>query len=88
MYYEDRASAFDAYDPTASPCTNPSRVSRWLYTCDGDVAELEGPILVDIMEQNRLLVNGVSFGVRLYPSSNDFVLMANRNIRYTSPMPY
>ena len=40
---------------------------------------MEGPLHVDIWQQNRLIPDGVSLDVKLYPSSDDFRLMNGTN---------
>ena len=35
---------------------------------------MEGPLFLDLFEQSRLLVNGVSIGIKLWPSQDAFRL--------------
>jgi hypothetical protein len=38
-----------------------------MYTNKGQIVEMEGPIHIDIFQQNRLLVNGVGLALKLWP---------------------
>ena len=39
--------------------------------------DLEGPLFLDLFQQSRLLVNGVSIGLKLSPSLDSFRIMSN-----------
>ena len=41
--------------------------------------EMEGPMHVDIFQQNRLLINGVGLVLRLWPSKDAFRLISNED---------
>ena len=51
-------------------------VQRWMYTMKGETVDLEGPIYMDVLQQDRLLINGVSLGFKLFPNTDNFVLMS------------
>ena len=50
---------------------------RSLYTDKGRLLELEGPLHLDVFRQKRLIVNGVSLTLKLWPSKNAFRLMSS-----------
>lgn len=50
---------------------------RSMYTDEGRILELEGPIHLDIFQQNRLIINGVSLSLKFHQSKNAFRLMSN-----------
>lgn len=50
---------------------------RSIYTNDGVILELEGPIHLDVFQQNRLIINGVSLSLKFHQSKNAFRLMSN-----------
>ncbi len=50
--------------------------SRSRHTANGKIADLEGPILLDLFQQDRLIVNGVALSLKLWPSRNAFRLMS------------
>ncbi|MCG8113582.1 MAG: hypothetical protein N0E59_22760, partial [Candidatus Thiodiazotropha taylori] len=50
---------------------------RYLNTFGGVVIDLEGPLMLDMFQQPRLLVNGVSIGIKLWPSLDAFRLMSD-----------
>ena len=39
--------------------------------------DLEGPLFLDLFQQSRLLVNGVSIGLKLWPSLDSFRIMSD-----------
>ena len=48
-----------------------------MYTDEGRLLELEGPLHLDVFRQKRLIVNGVSLTLKLWPSKNAFRLMSS-----------
>ena len=50
-----------------------------MYTNKGQIVEMEGPIHIDIFQQNRLMVNGVGLALRLWPSKDVFRLISNED---------
>jgi hypothetical protein len=52
-------------------------VKRYDKTKEGQVVDLEGPLLLDIFQQPKLLINGVHLGIKLYHSHNAFRLMSD-----------
>ena len=80
LYYKDTAGAMDAVEPVNG--ANFGLIQRYAWTMNGDAVQLEGPICMDIMEQDRLLLNGVQLVVKLYPASDAFVLMSTHTDSY------
>ena len=77
LYYKDTAGFMNSSNPTAGG--NFGLTQRWTWTKDGKCVDMEGPVHVPIMQQNRLLLNGVQFNMKLYPSSDAFCLMAEED---------
>jgi len=50
---------------------------RSMYTDEGRFMELEGPLHLDVFSQKRLIVNGISLTLKLWPSKNAFRLMSS-----------
>ena len=75
LYYKDTAGFMDESDPTSG--ANLGLTHRWAYSKDGNAVCMEGPIYVDILQQDRLLLNGVEVGFTFHPSSARFNLMTN-----------
>ena len=50
---------------------------RRLWTDEGKYVDLEGSLFLDIMEQSRLIINGVSIELKMMPSGNAFALMCD-----------
>lgn len=73
LYYKDTPGQMDATDTTGA--LNVGLVERFSYTRNGNAVDLEGPLYIDIMQQDRLLLNGIQVNVKLYPSSDLFCLM-------------
>lgn len=75
LYFKDTPGYMDSTDGTG----NVGMMQRKLMTEGGKYIELEGPIYADICQQDRLLVNGVQTDVKLFPSADNFVLMAPKD---------
>ena len=56
---------------------NSGLFNRYLATSGSKIVDLEGPLFVDLFQQSRLLVNGVSIGIKLWPSHDAFRLITN-----------
>ena len=55
---------------------NGGLLQRLAFTGTGREVSMDGPLRVDICQQEREIINGVPICVKLYPSSNPFRLMA------------
>jgi hypothetical protein len=75
LFAKDDAGYLD--DPDAKSGGNTGLYLRWEYTRGGGIVELEGPLLLDIFQQERLILNGVGMTLKLWPSKNAFRLMSN-----------
>ena len=76
-FYKDLGGLMDITDPVLGG--NFGLTQRFKLTKDGNAMDVEGPIYADICQQNRLILNGVQLNVKLFPSSNEFVLMSESN---------
>ena len=54
---------------------NSGLINRYLATKGGKVVDLEGPLLMNVFRQPKLLLNGVSIGIKLWPSLDAFRLV-------------
>ncbi|KAJ8307838.1 hypothetical protein KUTeg_014621 [Tegillarca granosa] len=73
LYIKDE-NDLDSADPNG---TNSGLYSRFTFTRSGQVIDLEGPVMLDIFQQDRLIVNGVSLSLKFWPSKNTFRLMSS-----------
>ena len=74
-FFKDSARHMDATD--AETGGNEGLVSQFALTAGGKLCELEGPLCVDLAQQDRFIPNGVEICVKLYPSLDSFRLMAS-----------
>lgn len=79
LFYQD-VGELDSTDPIEG--MNPGLGQRYVYTRDGQHVELEGPLAVDFMKQERYIPNGVEMNLRLTPNSDAFALMSDDNTAY------
>jgi len=63
-------------DPMDSVTTNAGFVNRYEYTKLSREFELEGPLMEDVFGMDKYLIQGVDLYIKLYRSSNPFVLMS------------
>ena len=50
---------------------------RWEYTKKGDSVDLIGGLFLDMCQQKRLLLNGVRVDLKIFPNTDEFVLISN-----------
>ena len=73
LFYKDQGNAADA---DAIKGTNSGLLMRSIFTEQSKSVDMEGPLFHDICQQNRYLLDGVHFAVKLWPTSNAFKLMS------------
>ena len=78
LYYKDSAGYMDETDVESG--ANIGLTQRWSHTKDGHAVCMEGPIYCDILQQDRLLLNGVEVGIKFHPASARFALMSNSEL--------
>lgn len=74
FFYKDTAGHHD--DANVQLGGNQGLYFRSRYTDEGRSLEMEGPIHLDIFQQKRLIINGVSLALKFWPSKNAFRLMS------------
>ena len=76
-YYKDNAFSIEkmSADPTKSG-SNKGFVTRYSVTTGGKFWQLEGPILSDICQQERYILNQVEITIKLYPQRKEFFLLS------------
>ena len=80
LFYKDIAGSMDISDYEG---LNVGFISRSKLTRFGNVGRIEGPIYNDfMMNQKRLLLNGVSVNIKLFQASNSFRLMSSKDHNY------
>ena len=80
MYFKDQGNATDA---DLIRGTNSGLLIHSIFTEQSKSVDMEGPIFNDICQQNRYRLDGVQFGVKLWPSNNAFRLMSvNKSANY------
>ena len=78
-FYKDRAVAMDAIaiDSDHGNIEPDDGMSMRLFRfMRGRTAELIGPLMTDICQQDRLILNGVEIQIKLWPSKDAFRLMS------------
>ena len=66
-------------DPEVKSGMHTGLYRRSMYANKGQIVEMEGPIHIDIFQQNRLLVSGVGLVLKLWPSKDGFRLISNED---------
>ena len=75
LFAKDKAGHHD--DADLRNRANNGLYIRSMYTEEGRFLELEAPLHLDVFRQKRLIVNGVSLTLMLWPSKNAFRLMSS-----------
>ena len=73
--YTKEEGGLDNNNPVSG--TNAGLLLRSQYTEESKVVDMEGPIYIDICQQNRYIPNGVQINFKFWPSSNAFRLMSS-----------
>ena len=73
LFYKDVGP--DTDDAKSGP--NSGLFNRSLATEGGKVVDLEGSLLIDVFQQPKLLLNGISIGIKLWPSLDSFRLITD-----------
>lgn len=77
LYFKDRTVVTDkGLDAMGAGFTqNIGATSRFLVTGNSKAFDMEGPLYMDICQQNRFILNGVPVNVKLWPNNDRFRLM-------------
>ena len=76
LYSKDEGG-LDAKDPISG--TNAGLILRAGYFEKSQTVDMEGPVYVDICQQNRYIPNGVQINFKFWPSSNKFKFMSSND---------
>ena len=74
VYYRDTASLFNSLE--VPPNGNNGHIHRFGLFVGGSTVDLEGPLMSDFFQQERLLINGVEMKVTLTQARDAFCIMA------------
>ena len=55
---------------------------RYLLTNKGNAVDMECSLMMDICRQDRLILNGVALDIKIFPSSDSFVLLSGDDTPY------
>lgn len=75
LYYKDTPEP-DAGLESDSDGSNNGLYLRSRFTKNGKVFDMSGPLYLDMMQQGRMLLNGVPLHLKLWPSKDSFRLMS------------
>ncbi|KAK3107428.1 hypothetical protein FSP39_014345 [Pinctada imbricata] len=75
LFYKDSSGQLDDNDVTQG--RNTALYDRAKYFTGGKSVDLEGPLMADVFNMERYILNQVAVGVRLYRSKGEFCLMTN-----------
>jgi hypothetical protein len=74
-FHKDTAVFMESFDNK-----NDGFFARQLQTVNGKVWQLEGPLMSDICQQERYILNNVEITFKLYPSTSEFFILSGKNI--------
>ena len=77
LYYKDSSGNMDEPDPPSGG--NFGLTQLRTHTKDGNAVCMEGPVYMDIIQQDRLFLNGVEVGIKLDPANARFTSMSDSN---------
>ena len=76
LFFKDTVGQYEETDPTKN---NQALNYRYKYTKDSKIFDLLGPLHIDLGNQDKLLVNGVSLRIKLERSKDSFLLMSTKD---------
>ena len=78
LFYPDRlVNEITDKDPVTG--TNYGLTSRCLFFRESKEVDMEGPLFMDICQQDRLILDGVAVDIKCYPKSEPFVLISTNS---------
>jgi hypothetical protein len=72
LYFKDD----DQEDPDPAG-RNQGLYNRSVFTIKGNIVDMEGPLYLDMFQQDRLVMNGVGLSLKFWPSKNPFRLLSS-----------
>lgn len=75
MWYKDQTGTMDVH---IDPRVNRGLHKRSLLFKNG-TADMEGPLMSDVCQQDRLILNNVEVNVKLWPNRNEFFIMTSKD---------
>ncbi|XP_061190438.1 uncharacterized protein F54H12.2-like [Saccostrea echinata] len=72
-FIPDSAGFMD--DPNPKTGGNSGLFMRYNFTKEGKVVDFEGPLFLDVCQQDRLMLNGVPLQIKLWPHTDNFRLL-------------
>lgn len=81
LFYKDKAGDMDGLSLPKAPGVYTDEetggmVTRWSFFVDGQTVDMMAPLMADICQQNRLILNGVEIQFKLWPSKDAFRLVS------------
>lgn len=74
LFYKDTGNLDDNDGKTG---TNGGLFKRYSLTKGSKIVEMEGPLHIDLFQQSKLLINGVSVGIKLHPTRDTFSIITD-----------
>ena len=75
LFFPDSAGSMDSANPDTG--SNSGLYLRSNFTKHGSYVDLEGPVYIDVCQQERLMINGVQVVFKFWPSRDTFCLMTD-----------
>ena len=77
LFYDDVSGALKTNSPISGVPLNNGLIWRYNLTSPGTPVEMEGPLYVDVCQQDRLILNGVPLNIKCWPSKPNFCLIGS-----------
>lgn len=82
LFILDSANYHDKELEKGKRSGNHGLVSRYFYTSNDKVAEMEGVLINDLSQVGKYILNGVGIRLKLFPAPDSFVILSADNIKY------
>ena len=82
LYYKDVAADIESVDPQDGD--NRGLTIRQRYINASNTVDMQGPLMVDVCQIDRYIMNGVEVRIKLWPTPSALNIMAKSDIKFKS----
>ena len=80
LYYKDTSGSMDSFNPQKGE--NRGLMFRQRFTSKSNPVDMQGPLLSDICQLDRYILNGVEIRIKLWPTPSALNIMAKSTLKY------
>ncbi len=78
-FFKDKAGFMDGDISDQPNMTDDGKFLRWMIFAGSNTVKLTGPIMADVCQQDRLILDGVEIQIKLWPSKDPFCVFTQED---------